>query len=830
MPRYFLTKLSVEGFRGINNEGNPLVLSFKPDAVNSVFAANGSGKSSLFEALQFAFRGSIARLSEMQAAENSDSYIANLFHTARESTIEMTLTPDGGEADVVIVVRRTSSGTRVVTSPTGNPAPEKLLEELSQEFALLDYGKFAKFIADTALDRGRSFSSLLGLSDYADFRRALKSTEQAQTFKSDFDVLVLEAKRTQTEITLDTASRQFSDRYKEVMGKDFVDFSLIEESTEELLASLSDIPLLRELLVGVTFEEIDFKVLNAAIVGAENSEDRVRLVRLVSEKQVWAVRPADRQRLEENVTTAKQRLGELDESLVGTAGSSVHALLEAAETFFESEPEWNVAECPLCDSTLTGPLDIHVSKALESFAITTGLRANLHTEITRGALYLRLIELENLPSILEAGEVRHAPMLLARVQDGTASVDHIDAALVFLRNLEERVAKKLGEIASQIEQIEKDLPPSLVGLTAQVANVSAARDQLRSRNRANADVVIVAAQLAVIARWKGFIAAANSTFADAEARLSQATLEALKVDYQTMFRGIMSVGDVVPALGRSATGEQMTVELADFHGHHDVSARALLSESYRNALAISVFLSAAVRHGKAPRFVVLDDVTSSFDSGHQFRLMEQVRTQLQYPTNPDGLQFIMLSHDVALEKYFDRLGDEPGWHHQKLQGWPPHTPVSAHGQNPDRLRADAERFLRAGQIDQGASLIRQYLEFVLLQVIRKVQIPVPIDVAMNDHSKMVGTCLEAVVSAVLLNQRAGTVSLEAQQILDLTGRHGPSIVANWISHYGTAGSASFSPPSLIGVLNDIDALRRCFQYDVSGSGDWRFYKSLTRRS
>ena len=69
-----------------------------------------------------------------------------------------------------------------------------------------------------------------------------------------------------------------------------------------------------------------------------------------------------------------------------------------------------------------------------------------------------------------------------------------------------------------------------------------------------------------------------------------------------------------------------------------------------------------------PRVVVLDDVTSSFDAGHQYFLMELIRTKLQQPNNPNGLQFIILSHDGLLEKYFDRLGGTADWHHNKLQG------------------------------------------------------------------------------------------------------------------------------------------------------------------
>ena len=56
--------------------------------------------------------------------------------------------------------------------------------------------------------------------------------------------------------------------------------------------------------------------------------------------------------------------------------------------------------------------------------------------------------------------------------------------------------------------------------------------------------------------------------------------------------------------------------------------------------------------------MVLDDVTSSFDAGHQFSLIDTVRTKLRFgaPNGlPGGLQFIILSHDTSLEKYFDRL-------------------------------------------------------------------------------------------------------------------------------------------------------------------------------
>src|SRR5438552_2763754 len=104
--RYFLTRLQIEGFRGINNEGNPLDLRFKIDAVNSVFAANGLGKSSVFDALSFAIRCGIPKLDGLHNAEKAQEYYCNKFHGSGTATIDLAFSPDQTGPDVTIRVQR----------------------------------------------------------------------------------------------------------------------------------------------------------------------------------------------------------------------------------------------------------------------------------------------------------------------------------------------------------------------------------------------------------------------------------------------------------------------------------------------------------------------------------------------------------------------------------------------------------------------------------------------------------------------------------------------------------------------------------------------------
>lgn len=829
MSRYFLSRVSVEGFRGINNEGDPLVLSFKKDRVNSVFAPNGSGKSSLYEALEYAFRGSVRRLHEMQSAENPEKYVANLFHSEGRATIFITLDPDDGSEPIEIKVERDASGARTVSS-TDVANPDELLAAMDEDFALLDYTAFNRFIEDTALDRGRSFSSLLGLSEYGEFLRTLKTTSNAQTFKSDFEITQLDAESTSLQAQAESALRDFAAHYRTLTAREIEDVSQVNEWSKDVLAALSCVPLLAPLLeICSDLNDVDFANLKATVFDAESGELREQHATLTSTRNTLSARVSARPTADASLKS-EQQLRAYEEALSGATEAELQNLLSVASQYLHVHED-NPAVCPLCERDGLNGLTERVDERLGALAELKQREEALRAEVMNGLFITRLEELEDRTTPPLDAEPSIASGILASVQDGiTLTGEHLKAAGSRSVVLEGLLAARLNSVEEELKRVELALPPSLVQLASQVATAEAARSELERYLQAK-----VAAERVDLTRnsftgWKRFIDEAHRTFAAAEAEMSQRILAELRSEYQEVFAGVMGVGNIVPNLSRSSGNEQLAVELSKFHGETSVSARALLSESYRNALAISVFLSAAARHGKAPRFVVLDDVTSSFDAGHQFRLMEQLRSRLQHDGSNDGLQVILLSHDVTLEKYFDRLAGDQNWHHQKLQGWPPMTPITSHKQNADRLRTDAERHLQAGQIAEGSGLIRQYLEFVLQQIIRNLRIPVPIDLAVNEHSIMVGSCLDAIVDAVKIRNQLGTIVLEPQQVLDLTGRHAPAIVANWVSHYGSAGASSFSPASLLAVLDDVDAIRRCFQYDKSGTGNWQFYKSLTKRS
>lgn len=833
MPRYFLTRLAVEGFRGINNENDPLDISFEPNAVNSVFAVNGIGKSSIFESLCYAIHGSIPKLQQLQAQEHPQDYYCNRFHSKNAASILLEFQPDDGAAVVSIRVDRDAIGNRTVTSPSTHPDPEGLLTTLKEQFALLDYRTFARFIEESPLERGRTFSALLGLAEYSDCRQALQTASDSRTLNSDLEIKVLTTAIGAAGKAAQQALLTLRSSYQKVTGKPLEDVDRLDQCAVEVATALGTVELLKPYFAGKSLIDIDFEKIKEAIKSAEGGEKRRELEKVIASitaLETLAVHDLNAIATEQG--NIGQLIDERDKLLERTRGDLFKRLYESASEVMSKGVWTDDSKCPLCESDLSSSISGHVTEQLSQYAGTAAKIAEIKDTWHASAWKTCIAGHEtSLPLAVEP-QARQMSVLDTKFTAGDITKEDLAKAVSWTSDLIGRVPAALTAAEDRKTALEKELPPSLVQLTEQVEYGRQFKDALKLYRDNQKQEAAQQARLDIRERWKKFITKATTVFADAEAELSKSRIKGIDTEYKSMFREIMQVGDVVPDLQRASDREDLHVQLSDFHGQHRLSARALLSESYRNALAISVFLAAALQHSGAPRFVVLDDVTSSFDAGHQFWLMELIRKKLQQPQKADGLQFIILSHDGLLEKYFDRLGATAGWHHNKLQGSPPMGAILHQAQGADRLKTTIAKLIAAGQVSQAEPLIRQYLEYKLQQIIRKVDIPVPIDFAIKDTSRMVSNCLDAITSAIELHKKAGTLILDPQQAQDVDTAHVPAIVGNWVSHYETGSGSSLSAPALGGVITSIDALAECFRYDDSSSGGppvRRWYRALDKR-
>ncbi len=825
MPRYFLAKIVVEGFRGINNESDPLILKFKTDAVNSIFAANGIGKSSLFEALHYAIFDSVPKLDSMHGSEQSGEYYANRFHSAGNSSIEITFSSDDGSPDVEIKIERSGLGIRTVTSPSGHSNPDAFLMQLRSDLRLLDNRSFLRFIEDTPLLRGRSFSSLIGLSQISNFRQALQTLSLSRNINTDFELGVLKQQETDLKTQLEGFVTSTNTLHERITTKSIGLPMDIPTVVAAITAELSKIPLLNSFFATADIQSVDFAAIQTEINKAEKNTMRVRLSEVTN--QILSLESL-RATTDETKDQAalKALIKERNIAMAQTSGPLLGQLFTATIEVLDSDEWQDEDQCPVCDSELEEPLKTTVGDKLSKYEKVDDAKKKITTNLTN-SLWIKRLQKNAIDPLFGIPLKISLPKFVNTISDAD-----FEKSVSSLSDLDKQREILIGKLQKEKKDIEDALPPSLVELTQKVEFSRRVKGIIINYVAMQTTLAAVTKKIELIERWKRFIVRADSDFSNAELSLSTSVTTSLETAYKDIYANITNNPEIVPVLKREADSEELNLRLEKFYGLEDLSAISLLPESYRNALAVSIYLSAALQDKSIGRFIVFDDITSSFDAGHQYALMEVIRTKIAYPENPDGPQIIILSHDGLLEKYFDNLSNYTAWHHQKLLGLPPRGALLLQPQDANRLRSRANSFLGAGNIDDAEPLIRQYLEFKLLKIIRSVQIPVPIDFAIRSDRKMVSNSIEAIREAVDLKTACGQLILTADQARDLSTVHMPALMANWVAHYETMSTSSIAPMVLSGVLDSIDKYVSCFEYQCSctGTPKPRFYKSLSEKA
>lgn len=826
MARYFLRRVSIEGFRGVNNKGNPLVLDFDPTKVVSVFGANGSGKSSIFEALEFAINGGVRRLSQLQKAERPEEYYINKFHKG-PAYITLDFVADDSSSHVSITVQRTAGGQRKVTGTV--PDPEGFLRSIQAETLLINYRTFEDFILDTPLNRGRRFARLLGLEAISTMRANLAALCDNRNLKNDLNVGVLEARlRAAMDArgrAIHTALSQLSDVVKHEFTTDSFNLSQVAESC---LRALNNDPVLRPLIAGKNLSSIDYDKCLEVLREADRTGDRTKLAELQARKSRLAI-PLDVENLAKKVEHIERMVTERNRLIEKTKGTAYQALYKATQQLLDESGQ--VDDCPLCERPWEHPsgLDLRgfIQHELANYRDIQDIDARIRTEwreLTRDPSVTKLSR-----EIAEFGP-REEQVAAPTLEDIVAA-EPTEATLKAFRDmslaLESRRIALLSTIEHEISVLEASIPQSIVASIRAITAAKNLTETLREYVRATKDEATVSKELKIIDKWQAFIKTLATEFAQAEAQLVRSTIALLERDIRQLYRAILPGAPITPKLSRSSDTEQLHLILEQFYGLTDAHAVPLLSESYRNSLGLAVLLAASCRRPYGGRFLVLDDVTSSFDAGHQAFLLDAIYQHVSIPNNPAGLQVIVLSHDGTLKKYFNSaVSQGRAWKHYQLKGTPPSGMVTTQAIPVDQLRQDVMGPLTEGDVDSARKAVRFYLEAALLQIIEQCHVRISIDKVDN---LMPREMMDAIKQEIDLHSKANELVLEPAKAKEITDTIIPFLMGNAWAHFWTDSTSSVDPFTVKSVVEHIDRLMDAFKYDCTCQGKQpirRFYTSL----
>lgn len=820
--RWFIESLEIEGFRGINNEGNPLKLSLKPDAVNSISAPNGVGKSSIFDAVSFAVKGCIPKLEKLLQAEKPQEYYLNKFHQGNNATIKTTFRSSVGTSSVEVVVTRDTLGNRTVTSPT-LANPDEFLSELNREFVLLDGTTFQSFIESKSLERGRSFSGLLGLASYSELRQQLQALSNTRAFNQHFETASAAARRSAAERIVAREKAVIAAEYEALVKRPLDPTTADTQLQQDCLGAALAIPLLSAHCNGRAFIDIDVNECVKLVRTAEDGPKRARLtqlLQLIARCEASEVSLPSDEDGEFLLSLATARA----EAIKATSGQLFRDMYSLCNQIV-SDPSWPAETlCPTCNVDVGISLRHRMQDKLNEYTAADAASNALTEEWQQrgwGTIH-------TIAQSVNGADDSPALLILKTAGDfGHVSPDEAKELFRYVSILRSQLSQEKASYSSEREDIERTLPPSLVEVTTIVETIRRLQSSLKSLKQASEEVLVETSAEQLVQRLKKFLEQASDAFSEAESAIATARLRRVEPLCQEFFKQIM-FGSVVPSLQKPPGKEDLGIQLAEFWGLQNVSAQALLSESYRNGFAISVYLAAASLYGGPAGFLILDDVTSSLDAGHQHHLVELIRTRFARPLTPHGPQVILLSHDTLLEKLFNKYSGAAEWAHQRIEGTA-NTSVLPQSGAANSVRTTTLSLLNAGRTYEAAPRIRQYLEYTLHTIIDKCRIPVPLDLAFGDDKRTPGEYLNAIKNAVELEKRAGSLILTSLQEGHLQ-LHSASIVGNYLAHWSSGQTQAFSAPALLGVMQAIDDFADCFRYVTNpAAGTKKFYSSLNRR-
>ncbi len=227
-----------------------------------------------------------------------------------------------------------------------------------------------------------------------------------------------------------------------------------------------------------------------------------------------------------------------------------------------------------------------------------------------------------------------------------------------------------------------------------------------------------------------------------------------------------------------------------FHGNPTQPPQKYLSESHLNSLGIVLFLANARIFNKKARFLVLDDIVTSFDTGHRRRLLRLLKEEFA------DWQIVLLTHESVWFDLIKRELRESGWLFKEVKA------DSDNGILLDESPATFRSLIEAkrGKLDVTNDL-RKLLEATLKEICYALEVKVAF--RFNDVN-------ERRMADELTSQLRSTLKSKSPE----TAKHsvfsdlaGSTLIANLGSHD--------NPEPIVGedidvVLEDIDKLAALF--------------------
>ncbi|CAN1724750.1 AAA family ATPase [Hyphomicrobium sp. 1Nfss2.1] len=750
-----LRRIQISAFRGARF---PLTVDFGSKTRSlAVFGENASGKSTITDAIEWFIQDQVGHLWREDCKQEA---LRHVLAGTNDATVELRFDgQDNYGAKSLSADLKTSTG-------FANDKARVLVDAIKDDRIILRHADIVKFLDEQKGKKRKAIADIIGYEEITQFRDVLQQTGNAlkkdgpyagakslsetlqvdmvglvgqvvpdrQSFLAIADDIVAPFDLTIT--VTDEAS--FDKALEELRG--------LGNSAEKIKAAeqLARLATASETLKGdidrFLSQAATFADSYNALARERESVDKLRLSDFLTKGQAvigvdtytddacpFCLSPFDLARLQEDVTTRLADMAEIQGKLDATKGLK--------DTLLQ---------------TIIG-----VSTRASSIAETYKDLGGYETLVASASAATTLLRTyhKGLGGAFDALEVLKPPEGfddgLSAFQaecEGSAVKAKDDAAKLGLTELEKKVANAL----SKLETLGR---------------------QVREFERAQRTIGAYEAQILTLSTiFERFVTVQNAAL--------QAVLDSISADVGRYYQKLHPK-ESIDNVRLTMVGEEGVEFEYSFHGKPTQPPRKYLSESHLNSLGVVLFLANARIFNKNARFLVLDDIVTSFDTSHRRRLLRLLRDEFS------DWQIIILTHENI---WFDIIKKEMAQH-----GWLFHEVRSddTNGivleNSPATLTEIIEQ--KKGKEDVTNDL-RKLLELVLKGVCHALQVKVAFRFNDINEKRMADELISQLRST--LKDKSPDL-LKTQIFSDLAGS---ALIANLVSHD--------NPDKIVGA--DIDVL------------------------
>ena len=679
--------ITIKEFRGIRD----LTLNFKGKNF-AVCGPNGTGKSGVVDALEFALTGNVSRLSGEGKGEVSlkqHGPHVDFRNNPDKARVTVTLTIPS-LAKTVMVERSAKTPAHAYVTPNDADVLALLNKVAAHPEIVLSRRELIRFVLATPGDRAREVQTLLHLDRVEDVRVGLQKI--ANSAERQLPSLV-------------TAVKLASENLLRALA-------ITELTGEKLLAAANvqrailGLPAITELTATTSLKD----GLDAQTTAKPQP---------IPKSQAQADIKAAREALDELAAPVfTMRVNELTIDINSLAANAIGATGISVENFYTTGLSLIDAEaCPLCETTW----DVSALRAKIQTKLDSLKEFSRHRKLIERKIGPLTTTLARVRAVLET-LARHAalatpPLTLKAATDHADSFQVVSTQLNTLLPLPDTIAvlQRLATEPPEVRSAISSLETVVVALPEPGKQVSArdyltvAQERLEAWREARRKHK-TASEQAIRAR----------KISDTYVATSDALLISLYGEVQKEFAALYRfinqsdenafTAKLVPSIGKLGFD-------VDFYGRGFFPPGAYHSEGHQDGMGLCLYL-ALMRHlqGANFTFAVLDDVLMSVDTGHRREVCALLKQK--FPQT----QFIITTHDPVWLRHMKTVGVIGTKNAVQFRKWSvEHGPVEWHDRD---VWTEIDDYLQQNDVRSAAALLRHFLEYTGGELCHRLRVPV----------------------------------------------------------------------------------------------------------